>query len=262
MKNDEPWISGSEEGDDIPDGPQGYLPNRGLGARAINLREAMAQAKLPVIEKGKGQTSPHVEPVVGVVTLDHHGEEVDDVTLSDWDEEEEEIQQHPSPVHNSTPIPAVIGASREPSGLQHEICERGEEGGRGGVSGEDGTTAERVNVNPGMELELKDESILSSEFESESDLPLFGGYAPSTAQTDTRSPLPHLPPIRQGSTPINETLPLQLSTPTSPTVVTPLSISTGMTSHNHLHTPHNVLNHLQIILSSCKTRGKDLMSRG
>lgn len=245
MKNDESWVSGSEEGDDIPDGT---LPHRGRGA--INLREAMAQAKLPVIEKGKGQTSPHVEPLVGVVTRDHHGEEVDDITLSDWDEEEEETQLHPSPVHNSThnstPIPAVIGASREPSGLQHDGCEEGgrggEEGGVSGDSGEDGTPAERANVSPGVELGLKDESILSSDFESESDLPLFGGYAPSTAQTGIRSPLPHLPPIRQGSTPIKETPPLQkvpMSTPTSPTVVTPLSISTGMATHNHLHTLHN-----------------------
>lgn len=238
MKEDEPWVSESEEGD-IPDGPQRNSSYGGLGAGVINLREAMAQAKLPPIEKDKGQTSPHVErcPSVGVATRDHHGEEVDSITLSDWDDEEEETKPHPS-LHSPTHIPAVIGASRELSGLQHETNEEGggkgasgEEGegeGASGDSGENGiivAPTERAKVTPGMELGHEDESILSSE--SELDLPLFGGYTPSNAQTATCSLPSRLPPNSQGSPQNHKTI--QVSAPTSPTTVTPLSISNGMT---------------------------------
>lgn len=224
MKDDDPWISESEEGD-IPDGPQRNLSFGGLGTGVINLREAMAQAKLPPIEKDKGQTSPYVESV-GVATRDHHGDEVDDITLSDWDDEEEETKPRPT-LHGPTHIQAVIGASRELSGLQHV---RHEEGGGEGVSGDNGESG--VIVAPTematvTELMPEDESILSSE--SEPDLPLFGGHTPSNAQTDTCSPLSHLPPIRQGSPSNHNPTPLRkVSTPTSPTTITPLSISTGM----------------------------------
>ena len=225
MKDDDPWVSESEEGD-IPDGPQRNLSFGGLGSGVINLREAMAQAKLPPIEKDKGQTSPPVESV-GVATRDHHGEEVDDITLSDWDDEE--TKPLPS-LHGPTHIPAVLGASRELSGLQHVRHEEGGGEGASGDTGENGVTVaptEIANVTSGMELRPEDESILSSE--SEPDLPLFGDYTPSNAQTDTCSPLSRLPPIRQGSPSNHKTTPLQkVSTPTSPTTVTPLSISTGM----------------------------------
>lgn len=224
MKDDDPWVSESEEGD-IPDDPQRNVSFGGLGTGVINLREAMAQAKLPPIEKDKGQTSSHVEPhrLVGVATGDHQGEEVDGITLSDWDDDEEDTKPCPS-LHGPTHIPAVIGASRELSGLQHM---RHEEGGGEGDRGDNGEIVAPTEMAKVTELRPEDESILSSE--SESDLPLFGDYTPSNAQTDT-SPLPRLPPIRQGPPSNHDPTPLQkVSTPTSPTTVTPLSSSTGMT---------------------------------
>ena len=252
LKIDDPWASGSEEGD-IPDGPQRNLSHGGLGVSGINLREAMAKAKLPPIKKAEdeveGQTSPEPCPLVGVAS--HGQQDVDDM-LSDWDDEKDEstCKPHPSPLAaSSAHIPAVVGASREPSALQHgrvgmsgggEVG--GSEGGRddrvgplGGTITARAAILERSNVNGEIETELEDGSSLSSE--PESDIPLFGGYSPST-QTITHSSLPRLPPISQGSPPHSETPAatpplqrMQLSTPsptpTSPTVVTPLPLTTG-----------------------------------
>ena len=242
VKEDEPWDSESEEGD-IPDGPQGNLSLGGQCSGGINLREAMALAKIPPIENRKneveGQNGPIVEPhpVVGVATSGHN--EDDDLVLSDWDDDEEEdVKPRPSlyPL-GSTHIPSVVGASREVSALQHERVEGSEGVERGGGEGvevdvltfeEDDmittppTTVERSKVTGGMTMEFDDESS-----ESESDLPMFGGGRPS-AKTVPHSTLPRLPPINQGSPPLqSQRTPSPLST--SPTLVSPLTSAAGMT---------------------------------
>ena len=154
--------------------------------------------------------------------------------LSDWDEEENEARPRPLPLSlDSAHIPAVIGASREPSAVQSERVGGGEGvGGGESVGGGEGistevpeATVERSKVATEMEMEVEDKSILS--LGSESDLPMFGGYTPTVATPS------HQPPIRQGLTPPLTTPPIQRKitptlTPTSPTVITPLSITAGI----------------------------------
>lgn len=231
----------SESDDDIPDGPPvKFQPPgaRGHGnTGGINLREAMALAKLPPIsverdDEVKGEIvepcPPEPHPSVGVV----NGRLEDG--LSDWDDEEEEEEEvarpHPLPLAlDHTHIPAVMGASREPSGVQ-SVRMGGGEGVRGAISGEVSATTvpeaamERSKVSSELKVEVED-SILSSE--SESDLPMFGGYTPSAGTTSRQHP------IRQGLTPPVTTPPIERKftptlTPTSPTVVTPLSITAGI----------------------------------
>ena len=205
VSDDETWNSESEEGDnDTPDGPLGnFRPPGGCGLTpgGLNLRQAMAQAKVAPITNGKsevkGQTiEPHPQP--GVYSkIDH-----DVSSFSDWDDDEE---GHPQNV-DSAHIQAVGGASRELSGMQRE---RGGEGVRVG-----GGEGEVVGGGVGVE----DEAILSAE--SDAELPMFGGDdAPSI--TTPHTPALQLPPISQGHTP-RKTDTLSLS-PTSPTIVTPLS---------------------------------------
>ena len=270
LKEDESWASGSEEGD-ITDGPHTNLSLGGLhsGRGGLNLREAMAQAKIPPIENRtdevKGRSSPIMEPhpIVGVATCDR--EEVEDLELSDWDDEEEEeeeedVKPRPSlyPL-GSTHIPSVVGASREPSALQHKKLDGSEGvevGGHEGVEvggsegvevggsegvevgGSEGVevgiltieeddtittpaaTVERSKVTGGMTMEFEDESS-----ESESDLPMFGD-CPS-AKKIPRPTLPRLPPINQGPPPLRRRC---TSSPlsTSPTLVSPLTRTTGI----------------------------------
>ena len=245
VKEDEPSDSGSEEGD-IPDGPRGNLSLGGLHSGGINLREAMAMAKIPPIENRKnevkGQNGPIVEPhpVVGVATSGL--EKNDDLVLSDWDDDEEEegedVKPHPfSYPLGSTHIPSVVGASRETSALQHERVGGSEGVERGGGEGVDmdvltfdeddmvttpATTVERSKVTGGMTMEFEE----SSESD-ESDLPMFGEDRPS-AQSVPHSTLPRLPPINQGPPPLRRRY--TPSPPsTSPTPISPITSATGMT---------------------------------
>ena len=257
---DDLWASGSEEGD-FPDAPGGIVANGGLGAGGFNLREAMAHAKLSPIKDGdgvRGQSRPDDEPMAQ--PRPPHQEAVDDIILSDWESEEEaEVKPHPPPnIVNSAHIPVAVGASLQQnrgrgskSGEEGE-SEGGEEGESEGVSGDaagvdnTGATAhvtglEIPKISDRMEPghDDKSESILSSE--SESDLPLLGGYNPSTPQSITRPSLPRLPPVSQGSPQsgalIAAPLPLQSRrqgnspspTQTSPTLVSPLSTTGGRT---------------------------------
>ena len=232
LKEDESWASGSEEGD-ITDAPHINLSLGGLhsGRGGLNLREAMAQAKIPPIENRtdevKGRSSPIMEPhpIVGVATCDR--EEVEDLELSDWDDEEEDVKPRPSlyPL-GSTHIPSVVGASREPSALQHKRLD-GSEGVEGILTIEEddtvttpAATVERSKVTGGMTMEFEEESS-----ESESDLPMFGD-CPS-AENVPRPTLPRLPPINQGPPPLRRRC---TSSPlsTSPTLVSPLTRATGI----------------------------------
>ena len=272
---DDLWASGSEEGD-FPDAPGGIVADGGLGTGGFNLREAMAHAKLSPIKDGdgiRGQSHPDDEPMAQ--PRPPHQEAVDDITLSDWESEEAEVKPHPPPnIVNFVHIPVAVGASREPSTLQQNRgrgSKSGEEGESEGVSGDaagvdnTGATAhvtglEMPKISDKMEPghDDKSESILSSE--SESDLPLFGGYNPSTPQSVTRPSLPRLPPVSQGSPQsgalIAAPLPLQSRrqgnspspTQTSPTLVTPLSTTGGRT---HLFsTLYSSINPLYICITN------------
>lgn len=197
----------------------------------------MSQARLPPITVGgddevKGESvEPHpLEPRPPVGVVNGHVEEEE---LSDWDddEEEEEARPHPLPQSlDSAHIPAVIGASREPSAVQSVRVGGGEKVRGEGVGGGEEVRGDQLEENDSTELpevtverSKVNESILSSE--SESDIPMFGGYTPTIS-----SPSNQLP-IRQGLTPPLTTPPIQRSTPnltpTSLTALTPLSLTAG-----------------------------------
>ena len=247
------WTSESEE-EDIPNAPPGnWLSPGGHGTRGINLRVAMAQAKLPPIaDKRINQAESHPiteprppmgvvnsppvsvvnssqvgvasSPPVGVVNIQGN-----DITMSDWDDDEEEdsVRPHPFPL-DSTHIPAVIGASKEPSAVQSERMGVSERVMRGGSEHHE----QRSEVISRMGMELGHES------ESESDLPMFDGFIPTTI---LQSPHRNIPPISQGPPPVQSKA-SPSPTPTSPIVVTPLSATTAGTCTFSVQ--HVVLTHV------------------
>ena len=172
-----------------------------------------------------GVVSGGPRPPVGVVS-----EKADD-SYSDWDDEEEEEKEDEKDVKqtvDSTNIPPVGGASREVSAVQNETKEEEEVEEEEKVEEvEEGKEREREGekISDGLGMDLEDESILSAE--SESDLPMFGGYTPSSGP---RPPQGRLLPISQG--PPHTALSSQPKSPsptaTSPTIVTPLSATTGL----------------------------------
>ena len=206
----------------------------------LNLREAMARSTT-VTANGKddakeqrspplgprppvGVTNEETRPPVGVVNVEPPppmgvvSKEVSDESYSDWDSEEVD---HAQQTADSTHIPAVGGASRELSAVQNgkrkgeeEMKEREGEEDRKEREGE----RRDDEVGDGMGMDLEEDSNLSTE--PEPDLPMFGGYTPSSGPR----PLPQgeLSPSRHLRTPS--------PTPTSPTIVTPLSATTGKQS--------------------------------
>ena len=229
------WNSESE-GEGVADGPLGNFQTPRTGG--LNLREAMARSTT-VTANGKddakeqrspplgprppvGVTNEEPRPPVGVVNVEPPppmgvvSKEVNDENYSDWDDEEEEVD-HAQQTSDSAHIPAVGGASRELSAVQN--------GKREGEEDRKEREGERRDdeVGDGMGMDLEEDSNLSTE--SEPDLPVFGGYTPSSGPR----PLPQgrLPPISQGELSPSRHLRTPSPTPTSPTIVTPLSATTG-----------------------------------
>ena len=165
---------------------------------------AALTAKRKDDEKDKIPPIPEPHPPVGVVNG-----EAEDATSSDWDEESDHTHQA---AVDSAHIPAVGGASRKLSAVQSEKRQEERE-------------AVTQDATDGVGEDPENGSILSTE--SESDLPMFGGPAPSTTAPPPQS---HLPPISQGQ-PLAVSSPLPPRTPsptvTSPTIVTPLSATAG-----------------------------------
>ena len=223
----------------MADGPLGNFQTPRTGG--LNLREAMARSTT-VTANGKddakeqrspplgprppvGVTNEEPRPPVGVVNVEPPppmgvvSKEVNDESYSDWDDEEEEVD-HAQQTSDSSHIPAVGGASRKLSAVQNGKREGEEE--RKEREGE----RRDDEGGDGMGMDLEEDSNLSTK--SEPDLPVFGGYTPSSGPR----PLPQdrLPPISQGELSPSRHLRTPSPTPTSPTIVTPLSATTGKQS--------------------------------
>ena len=239
--SDDFWASGSEseDGGGLPDGSGGILSPKRSGTCGINLREAMEKAKAQAENKVKVQASPT-----------HLNAEGDSASSSDWDEEEEEEKEEKmrepslSPRNDDT---AHTSTTAEKPPLYKMAA--GGEGNARGSGLESGTTDKLLSVHnvpkanmsrAGARMELGLGAVnpdsTPSGTESDSDLPLFGGYDPSTPQSATRSSLSRLPPISQGP-PQGEVATLSLSplaTKTSLyTAATPLSRNDGTYTYTY-----------------------------
>ena len=222
----------------MADGPLGNLQTPSTGG--LNLREAMARSTA-VTPNGKDdakvQRNPPLGPHPPVVTKDEPrqpvgvvnveppqpmnvvSKEVNDESYSDWDDVEEEVD-HAQQTADSAHIPAVGGASRELSAVQN-----GKRDGEEERKEREGERREGAEVGDGMGMDLEEDSNLS--MESDPGLPM---YTPSSGPR----PLPQgrLPPISPGEPPAVLSSPSRhlrtpSPTPTSPTIVTPLSATTG-----------------------------------